>query len=100
MHPNNWAELPLYTVTFFFTQIMFNRRERAKTGGGLLHPDAELSEIDEMFADYVGVEGVVGKLSFHESNTQSCIYIWHSIWQSLLTIVLIFNLYPKGCSIK
>lgn len=43
-------------------QLQRNRSERTKTGGGVRDPDCDLTEIEEMFLDYVGVEGVVGKL--------------------------------------
>ena len=42
-------------------KIQRNRKERNKTGGGEIGEDADLTETDEIFMDFVGVEGVVGK---------------------------------------
>ena len=39
------------------------RIQRCQTGGGLSTEDNDLTEVEEMFLDYAGVEGVVGKYS-------------------------------------
>ena len=46
-------------------QIRRNNVARNRTGGGEIEESMDLTETDEMFMDWVGVEGVVGK----------CIYV-------------------------
>ena len=65
------------TLKYFLRQLHRNRTERKKTGGGQADPDTELTEIEDMFLDYVGVEGVVGELLLHtnESVTKMLVYV-------------------------